>query len=203
MIPRRRVPLPGFRLTAAQNRGLRVPVGLGQKIIGRAANSATIQPGRFGKGMDGLVKSLKEHQKQQGQKWAGQERHALYDPAREAGLGRKTEARVNAIEEQRLASSGQKRMAAVERRIGESPHREAIEFELEKLQEFLEHHPNVTPEAVGEYLESMFNSYFPPQSGSAGYGRRYNNRYCAIALTEQFLPDENLSDLRSKLRKVA
>ncbi len=140
--------------------------------------------------MSGIRKELKAR----GAEWKNTELRELYDPAKQQGLGRKTEARREMIEQQQLHSASENRLASTQRRIRESPHAEQIEEELNRLQEFLEQNPQTPPEAVEEYLHSMFSQYFPKNT----YGTKYNNAYCAQALAQMFYPDQEV-----KMRKVA
>ena len=143
--------------------------------------------------MKGLHQRMREHQEDQARQREHDELFKSGDEEKYPGM--KSEAHQINIEERRVASASENALIAAQARIKRSTHAEQIEAELENLEKALEQNPNIPAEAIEEYLQSMFNQYFPARHGPDGYTTRYNNAYSARALAQALLPDHRFGRL--------
>jgi hypothetical protein len=180
-------PIPFQRQASAPSRFQRI----GAQVMGRAASHAQVSPQRFEKGLTGLRKNMQQFRTRNDQRLWEQDARKRND---QTGLGRKGEQRMAAIEEHRAANASENPLIAAQKRMERSPHRAEMEQEIEGIQQLLEQNPNVPPEAVEEYLHSMFDQYFPARYGNEGYGTRYNNAYCARALAQALFPEHRFEE---------
>jgi len=165
---------------------------MASNVARRAGNAVSFNPQQFSRGIGSMRGELKRFNQAADNTRSREDMRKLYDPARQQGLGRKGEARAAAIEESRVMAVHENAAVEVNHRINRSPNREAIEQELEGLQEFMEKNPNTPIEAIEEYLTAMFNQYFPAKPGRVGYPTRYNNAYSIRTLLQQLYPEEEI-----------